>query len=359
MGDTAGIGGEPEVVALRPQAAFVSSAVASGSRFVAADVGGTNARIALVESDGERIEILDYRRYPCSQYSGLTAILSDFTGRQLDAGQQRAAFERMAIASAGVVLDGEVINSNLPWRISLQELRDTLGLHELHVINDFAAAAHGTQRLDQSESRLLTPGVAVAEAGPALVVGPGTGLGAAVCIPHPRGTVVLPTEAGMTAFAPGTDREVEILRWMQRHGSRHVSTEQLVSGPGLVNLYRALCEREDKRPLLREPAAISQSALAGDPMALEAVLTFCALLGSVIGDLAVVSGARVVHVAGGIVPQLVDFLPRSDFRARLVDKGAMRAVLERVPVRLIENERLGALGAASWYLQQRQDRIDP
>ncbi|HOZ25318.1 MAG TPA: glucokinase, partial [Thermomonas sp.] len=60
-----------------------------------------------------------------------------------------------------------------------------------------------------------------------------------------------------------------------------------------------------------------------------------------------------------IVPQLVDFLPRSDFRARLVDKGAMRAVLERVPVRLIENERLGALGAASWYLQQRQDRIDP
>lgn len=359
MGDTAGIGGEADVVALRPHASFVPSPVASASCFVAADVGGTNARIALVQAEGERIEILDYRRYPCGQYPSLTAILSDFTGRQLDAGQPRAAFERMAIASAGVVLDGEVINSNLPWRISLQDLRDTLGLHELHVINDFAAAAHGTQRLDPAESRLLTPGVSVAEAGPALVVGPGTGLGAAVCIPHPRGTVVLPTEAGMTAFAPGTEREVEILRWMQRHGSRHVSTEQLVSGPGLVNLYQALCELESARALLREPAAISQSALAGDPMALEAVLTFCALLGSVIGDLAVLSGARAVHVAGGIVPQLVDFLPRSDFRARLVDKGAMRAVLERVPVRLIENERLGALGAASWYLQQRQDRIDP
>ena len=359
MGDTAGIGGEADVVALRPHASFVRSPAASASCFVAADVGGTNARIALVQAEGERIEILDYRRYPCSQYPSLTAILSDFTGRQLDAGQPRAAFERMAIASAGVVLDGEVINSNLPWRISLQDLRDTLGLHELHVINDFAAAAHGTQRLDPAESRLLTPCVSVAEAGPALVVGPGTGLGAAVCIPHPRGTVVLPTEAGMTAFAPGTEREVEILRWMQRHGTRHVSTEQLVSGPGLVNLYQALCELESARALLREPAAISQSALAGDPMALEAVLTFCALLGSVIGDLAVLSGARAVHVAGGIVPQLVDFLPRSDFRARLVDKGAMRAVLERVPVRLIENERLGALGAASWYLQQRQDRIDP
>ena len=107
-----------------------------------------------------------------------------------------------------------------------------------------------------------------------------------------------------------------------------------------------------------EPAAISEAARLGDPTAREAVLTFCALLGSVIGDLAVLSGARIVHVAGGIVPQLVDFLPRSDFHARLVDKGAMRAALARVPVRLIENERLGVLGAADWYLQQRRDRLD-
>lgn len=360
MGDSAGIGAGADVVAVRPDAfASAVSAPASTLRFVAADVGGTNARIALVEADGERIEILDYRRYPCAEYPSLTAILSDFVGRQLDEGVPRTAFERMAIASAGVVLDGEVINSNLPWRISLQDLRETLDLQELHVINDFAAAAHGTRRIDHADSRLLTPGVSQAEAGPALVVGPGTGLGAAVCIPHPRGVVVLPTEAGMTAFAPGTDREIEILRWMQRHVGRHVSTEQLVSGPGLVNLYQALSELEGTRPLLRAPAAISEAARVGDPVSLEAVLTFCALLGSVIGDLAVVSGARVVHVAGGVVPQLADLLPRSEFHARLVDKGAMRAVLERVPVRLIENERLGALGAASWYLQHRQDRIDP
>jgi glucokinase len=359
MGDTTCRGAEAEAVALQPQAAFAPSAVARGSRFVAADVGGTNARIALVESDGGRIEILDYRRYPCGQYPSLTAILSDFTSRQLDAGQPRAAFERMAIASAGVVLDGEVINSNLPWRISLHDLRDSLGLQELHVINDFAAAAHGTLCLDPTDSRLLTPGVEVAEPGPTLVVGPGTGLGAAICIPHPRGTVVLPTEAGMTAFAPGTEREVEILRWMQRHGTRHVSTEQLVSGPGLVNLYQALCELECTLPRMHAPAAISEAARMDDPTSLEAVLTFCALLGSVIGDLVVVSGARMVHVAGGIVPQLVDFLPRSEFRTRMVDKGAMRAVLDRVPVRLVENERLGVLGAANWYLQQRRDRIDP
>ena len=81
------------------------------------------------------------------------------------------------------------------------------------------------------------------------------------------------------------------------------------------------------------------------------MLTFCALLGSVIGDLVSVSSAKAVFIAGGILPQLKDFLPHSEFHARLLDKGAMRAVLERVPVRLIENERLGVIGAASWYLE--------
>lgn len=328
----------------------------AGLRFIAADVGGTNARIALVQADAAgRIEILDYRRYPCASHPGLTAILADFTAAHADAG--RTALERMAIASAGVVLDGEVINSNLPWRISLRDLRETLGLRELHVINDFAAAAHGVLRLAPAESRLLTPGVEAIEAGPMLVVGPGTGLGAAICIPHAGGSLVLPTEAGMTAFAPGNEREIAILRWMQQR-SRHVSTEQLLSGPGLVNLYDAICALGGQSPSMRAPAAISTAARAGDPASREAVDVFCALLGSVIGDLAVIAGARAVYVAGGIVPQLLDFLPQSEFRARLVDKGAIRPVLERVPVRLVENERLGAIGAASWYLQHLGNRQD-
>jgi hypothetical protein len=167
--------------------------------------------------------------------------------------------------------------------------------------------------------------VSVAEAGPALVIGPGTGLGAAVCIPQPRGTVVLPTEAGMTAFAPGTEREVEILRWMQRHGTRHVSTEQC---PVQAVNYQALCELDCTRPCCasrrRSPARGSATR------SLEAVLTFCGLLGSVIGDLAVISGARVVRRRWHR-PQLVDFC--QPFHARTVDKGHDARVLERVPVR--------------------------
>lgn len=321
--------------------------------FIAADVGGTNARISVVHVDTDGgIQVLAWRKYPCADYLSLGDILADFVADH----PAREGIDCMVIASAGVLVGDEVINSNLPWRISLSELRNALHLRELHVVNDFAAAAHGTNVLADADSRLLTPGVAQAERGPALVVGPGTGLGAAICIPYGDAVVVLPTEAGMAAFAPGTEREIDILRWLQQQGARHVCTEQMLSGPGLVNIYRALCALNGETVILTTPAAITAAARQEHALALEAVLTFCALLGSVIGDLAVIGSAKSVFVAGGIVPQIADFLPRSAFAQRLVDKGAMRAVLETVPVRLVENEKLGVLGAASWYQQHLHEQ---
>lgn len=314
-------------------------------RFVAADVGGTHARVALVQTAGDHaIEVQAYRKYSCADFPSLTAILADFVAGQHD------GTDRMAIASAGLMVDGKLVNSNLPWEVSLAEMRRELALRDLHVINDFAAAAHGAGRLGAGDRRLLTPGIAQAVAGPMLVVGPGTGLGAAVCIPTAHGDVVLPTEAGWPAFAPVTPREIEILRWMQRDGG-HVAVEHLVSGPGMANLYRAICAIEGVAARFAAPADITAGARAGDAHARDAVLSFCNLLGSTIGDLAAITCAGSVHVAGGVVPQLVDFLQESDFRQRMVDKGAMQPLLERVPVWLIENERLGVLGAASWYQQ--------
>lgn len=327
---------------------------ASSDTFIAADVGGTHTRVGLVRAGGpdeHTVIVLAHRKYACADYPSLIAILTDFIARQ----SPGIGLGRIAIACAGVVLDDAVINSNLPWRISLSELRRDLGFEEVLVINDFQAAAHAAQCMDANTSVLLTPAVSEAMPGPVLLVGPGTGLGAAVRIPHRGGTAVLPTEAGHIAFAPGNPREIEILRWMQRRGS-YVSTEQLVSGPGLVNLYDALCAIDGIESTLRAPVAITEAARQGDATAREAVLTFCALLGSVIGDLLVVSSAKVVFIAGGILPQIKDVLPDSAFQERLLNKGAMRPLLERVPVRLVENEQLGVVGAASWYLDRLQNQ---
>ena len=343
--------------ARRPRVSAVPPLLQPEPCFIAADVGGTHTRVGLVRAGGageSAVVVLAHRKYVCADYPSLVAILSDFIAGNAAC----AGIDRVAIASAGVVLDDVVINANLPWRISLSGLRSELRLSELHYINDFQAAAHAAQCMDPADSLLLTPGVSAAGRGPVLVVGPGTGLGAAVRIPHRGGTVVLPTEAGHTAFAPGSAREIAILEWVRERGLSHVPTERFVSGPGLVNLYDAICALDGVEPSLRAPAAITDAARHGDASAREAVLTFCALLGSVIGDLVIVSSAKAVFIAGGILPRLKDFLPHSQFHARLLDKGVMHAALERVPVRLIENERLGVIGAASWYLEhalQEQD----
>lgn len=352
MGNAAGVASNAATAINAPFAAH--AALASGTCFIAADVGGTNARISVVRADADGgLQVLSWRKFPCNDYPSLAAILAEFVQDH----PAREGIDCMVIASAGVLLDDEVINSNLPWRISLAKLRDELHLRELHVVNDFAAAAHGVGRLANTDSRDLTPGVADSGCGPALVIGPGTGLGAAICIPRGKDVVVLPTEAGMAAFAPGNAREESLLAWQrQQQPQQHVCTEQFLSGPGLMNIYQALCAQQGKTAQLQTPAEITQAARAHDAVALDAVLAFCELLGSFIGDLAMIASANKVFIAGGIVPQILDFITRSEFRARLVNKGAMRAVLERVSVRLVENEKLGVLGAASWYLQHLREQ---
>jgi glucokinase len=178
-------------------------------------------------------------------------------------------------------------------------------------------------------------------------MGPGTGLGSAVLLPGQPHSTVLATEAGQIALAPGNEREIEILRLFARERS-HVSFEYALSGPGLRNLYRAICTLRDTPATLREPNAITHAALThGDPAAVEALEVFCGLLGSFVADLVLLYGARGgVFLAGGILPQIRQALLASSFRERFFNKGVMRPFLQQVPVRLMEHGQHGVIGAA-------------
>ena len=317
-------------------------------RFIAADVGGTHARVAIVSArrgEAASVQVEQFHKYVCADYPSLTAILRHFLD---NAG---GGIEEGAVACAGYAVAGGVINTNLPWPVSIDDMRDALGLRRLALVNDFEAVAYGVPCIDKASTTLLSGPAESTSAGPVLVVGPGTGLGAAARIPAGPGTVVLATEAGQTSFAPSTDVEIEILRLLRR-GATHVPVEQLLSGPGLVNLYGAICALRGAAPVLRAPAAISDAALQGsDAQAHEALDLFCGLLGSVVGDLVMLYRAQAgVYLAGGILPQIQSFLLHSNFRSRFLDKGQMRPVLERVPVRLIEHGQIGVIGAANWYL---------
>ncbi len=343
-----------------PQPPAPHGAFDRGEPFLAADVGGTHARIGLVlgtPAGRQPVSVLHYQRYCCADWAGLGAVLRDFMAQLPAAGHAALAarVRRCVVACAGVVLDDAIVNENLPWPVAIGALREQLGLSQLEVINDFEAVAWATQFLDVDETLPVIETTQPAPRGPVLVMGPGTGLGSAVLLPRAGHAQVLPTEAGQIALAPGNEREIAILRVLAR-GRAYVSYEDALSGPGLLKLYHALCELRGSAVALMTPAEVTGAALAGhDATALETLEVFCGLLGSFTGDLAMLYGASGgVFLAGGILPQLHGFLRASRFAERYFNKGVMRAFLQKVPVRLIEHGQLGVIGAASWFLDERQ-----
>lgn len=333
--------------ASHPASAPTPSRVAPA--FLAADVGGTHVRVARVQASGDRahpVRLLDYRKYRNADHAGLGAILADFLGdgpRPHDCVVATAGYARQ---------DGTVITANVPWPLSARQLEADVGLQHVHIVNDFEAVAHAAAQVDASGVLQLC-GPATAALGPTLVVGPGTGLGAAVWIPTAHGPVVLATEAGQATLAASTELEMAIVRHMQRERA-HVSVEHALSGPGLMNLYAALCALEDRPATLASPDAVTAAAMAGgDAQARRALDVFCGLLGSTIGDMALLYGAHGgVYLAGGILPQIRDFLRDSSFVSRYLNKGPMGEALQGIPVKVVEHGQLGVIGAATWYLGQ-------
>jgi glucokinase len=187
--------------------------------------------------------------------------------------------------------------------------------------------------------------------GPISVLGPGTGLGVALLVGSPQcGWQVVETEGGHVGFAPIGDEERAISAWLTAQHGR-TSTERLLCGKGLSEIDAVLrsagAETSLEMPPLRDPADVVQAALGGhDIPARQALARFCAVLGSVAGDCALIHGARSVVIAGGIMPRFIPFLRSSAFRERFLAKGRMAALLESVPIHVITHPHPGLLGAA-------------
>jgi len=312
--------------------------------FIASDIGGTHARVALVRFEGGKLSILHYSEYVCAEYPDLATILRAFVDTF-----GNGEISRAAIAIAGLQDGDALINPNLPWRVSLSQTRRAVNLKDLAIINDFEALAHAVPHIDVSTAQLLTgKPVAVADVA-TLVLGPGTGFGAALRIPtKPYGTVIA-SESGHASLAPGNDLEIDVLRELLKRWP-HVDRERVMSGPGLLNVYECICELHGVAALLRTPAEITSAALANaNPQAVAALNLFCNMLGSLVGDLVLTYNAQAVFLAGGIPSRIRSFLPTSNFVARYLNKGALREAIEHVPVWLIEHGQLGLTGAAAWY----------
>ncbi|WP_249138046.1 glucokinase [Phenylobacterium montanum] len=309
------------------------------------DIGGTNARFALGHIEDGRVWVSSLRILQAADYpTGEDAVRAYLDG--LD-GHERP---RVAvIAAAGPIEHGAVeFTNNTAWRFSEAGLVKAAHLDGARLINDFTAQSLALDHLRAEDWRTVGPVEAAADPdATAAILGPGTGFGCGARIRDGKACATLSGEAGHAAFAPTDELEVEVARRLAQRFGR-VSIERILSGPGLATLYETLnaIEGIDTPPLA--PNEITHRAIEGDELCRAALSRFCAVLGSVAGDLALAFGARAgVYVTGGIAPVILEFLRASDFRARFEDKGRLSDYVSAIPTRVVVRPDAALVGAAS------------
>jgi glucokinase len=298
-----------------------------------ADIGGTNARFAMLEGDGHTPPVR-------VRLEGVSSIAAAITGYLDGAPPPGLAI----LAVAGPVQNNRVRLTNRGWTVDGAEISAALGIPDVRVINDFAAQAWALPQLRPADLHPLGGGAGMAGE-PLAVLGPGTGLGVAAFLPPDR---VLVTEGGHSSLAAHDAREAAVVEWL-RTQHEHVSAERVLSGQGIENLHAGLAAVDGVAVPPLKAAEITTRALAGeDPRAVEALAMFCAMLGGVAGDMALLYGARGgVFIGGGICPRFPDYLAASAFRSRFEAKGRFRAWLEPVPAWVVMRPDAAMLGLAA------------
>lgn len=314
---------------------------------VAADIGGTHARFALAQLDGAQVVSL-------SEPLTLKTAAHPSLASAWDAFMQhcgRSLPRNAAIAVAAPLTEPVVRMTNNPWTLDRRTLAQTLGLDRCRLINDFGAVGHAVTQVDPAQlRRLCGPARALPARGVISVIGPGTGLGVGQILRSAQGDTVVECEGGHVSFAPVDAIDDAILASLRLQHAR-VSAERVISGPGLLTIYRVLAEKAGlTQPATLDERVLWQSALDGsDALAHAALERFCQCLGSVAGDIALAQGAVAVVVAGGLGRRLAEVLPGSGFAARFTAKGRMAPMLEQLPVHLILHPEPGLLGAAAAF----------
>lgn len=324
------------------------------SLLLVADIGGTNGRFGLVEFDPEKNRVNGKTNYTaerqitlkCANYPDMATMIKACCS---EFGVDIPAYGCLAIA--GPIENGQASMTNLNWKFSIEGLRDQLGMKTLHVINDFASLAYAVPFLEENELVTLYDSHKANAEAPIVVMGPGTGFGMAALVPNQNNWRIIPTEGGHASFAPTNEKELDIKAFLLKE-QNHVSVENILSGGGLVTLYRALAHNQDVDAMPYTPAEVSAKGISNqDPLCREAVLTFCDILGEVAGDKALSLGAKGgVVIGGGITPKLVDLLPESHFLERYKNKGPMTGYVSDISIKLIVNDKAALVGSAAWLI---------
>jgi glucokinase len=343
---------------------------------LAGDIGGTKTILRLVNAEvsntGLAIPVLTTlweKTYASKGFADLVPMVHQFFKEAAESSVSISAMASACFGIAGAVVNNASELTNLSWSLSGERLQRALDIPQVTLINDFAAIGYGIAGLQDGQLATLqaaTPD----DAAPIAIIGAGTGLGEGFFIPGPDGTLrAFPSEGGHTDFAPRSGLEFQLLNYLlEKNSLPRVSVERVVSGTAIASIYQffrdtnpreessAMAEiyetwsremgKKDKTVDLA--AEVSKAALAGgDFLCEQAMNLFIAAYGAEAGNLALkILPYGGLYVAGGIAPKILPMLQQGAFMKAFCSKGRMRPLLEKIPVHVILEPRVGLIGAA-------------
>ncbi|MBL1438281.1 MAG: glucokinase [Hyphomicrobiales bacterium] len=306
-----------------------------------ADIGGTNARFGILTD--AHADLKEFETAKTADFDGL----EEAVGAKIFA--KTGIMPRSAVlALAGPINGDEVPLTNCDWVIRPKELMESLNLNDVILVNDFEALALALPSLEDDDLQIIGSGK-LTTSGTKIVVGPGTGLGAAGMVHADSMWVPVPGEGGHISLGPDTDDEFALWPHIEKEHGR-ISAEALLCGRGLVRLYRAVTAWKGAKAIYETPSEITSAALAGtDEHAVTSLNVFCRVLGRVAGDLAIIFMAKGgVYLAGGISQKIAGFLAQSEFREAFVAKAPHRHLMEEIGTAVIMHERPALKGLAAY-----------
>jgi len=326
----------------------------TSQRFLlAGDIGGTKTLLGIFQVSGGMPIPIKEATYASREHESLRNIIDDFLA-------QSVPIDAACFGVAGPVVNGIADTTNLPWQIRTARLKSKIPAQRVELINDLVANAHGLRALAPRD--LATLSIGRRAAGNAALLSAGTGLGAAILFWNGKEHVPLPSEGGHVEFGPKDRLELDLLEYLfERFG--HVSYERVLSGAGLYNIYQFL---RDSGRFGKEPSWLTEQLRSGDPPAIiartaqlgknrlcaKALDLFVSIYGAAAGNLALqVMAVSGLYIGGGIAPKIIWKLKDGTFMKAFRDKGRLSGIVERIPVRVIMNERTALLGAARRAVQ--------
>ena len=308
-----------------------------------ADIGGTNARFALADSSTQ--QFTQTQTLQASEFERLTDAINTYLNSQ-----DISDIQGICLAVAGPIKNEAVVFTNSHWQVNCADLRTQYGIEFAQLLNDWEAIAHSLSHLASDDlSEIGGAWENLAKEDYTLgALGPGSGLGTSGLVHRSGHSSPIIAEGGHAGFAPENRLQVEILDYLHRKFDDRVSRERLLSGPGIVNIYEALCEinKQDNAGIGASDIA-NQAFNHNDQVCQQTLEVFFEILGQVAGDIALTLGAyQGMFIGGGICQRYPEQLARSNFRRAFENKGRYKYLMKDIPTRLITHNNPGLLGAS-------------